>query len=128
MEVLEIAQVEMFCSGEVVVEGSRRPDVLCVFWEGTCVERNAFIGDFNASSRSLSGPTVWHAGDWTGPISLQPDESRSAFVPPDERPKDIMAVSAEGVKVRKCTYMCEYLRENRQSYPFVSFARLSFCS
>jgi hypothetical protein len=39
MEILEIAKVELFCQGEVVVRAARRMDALCVIWEGTCAER-----------------------------------------------------------------------------------------
>ena len=66
--------------------------MLCVFWEGTCVEKGG--------SEDGSNPTVWHAGDWTGPLSLQPDANQSATSAPGETPKDIIAVPKEGVKVR----------------------------
>ena len=104
MEILEIAQVEMYCAGEVVVEGPRRPDVLCVFWEGACIERESDSWENDFSNHDdfphlRSGPTIWYAGDWTGPVSLQPDVVRSAAVPAGEKPKDIVAISAEGVKV-----------------------------
>ena len=134
MEVLEIAQVEMFCANEVVVPGHRRGDLLCVVWEGTCVER-VMNGDADAPSLEdcvdsceLSedqedsaefelrnfvyveagdgllrrfNPTVWHAGDWTGPVALQPDMERSAETTNGEDPKDIVALSSEGVKVSR---------------------------
>ena len=96
MEILEIANVEMYCSGEVAVPGSRRPDILCVFWEGTCVARQ--VGS-TMSGTSEKATTVWHAGDWTGPVSLQPDISRSAHVPDSNQLGDIVALSEEGVKV-----------------------------
>jgi hypothetical protein len=98
MEFLEIANVEMYCAGEVVIQGPRRPKVLCVFWEGTCVERSSGEGD-GRSDFGIGGPTVWHAGDWTAPVSLQPDINRSAQSVPGEAPKDIIAISKEGVKV-----------------------------
>jgi CRP-like cAMP-binding protein len=41
---------------------------------------------------------VWHAGDWTGPLSFQPDRSLSGDSPTSHI-YDIVAVSAEGVKV-----------------------------
>ena len=129
MEVLEIAQVEMFCANEIVISATRRPEVLCVVWEGTCVEREP-MADYSGNvavfpspgERLIShevdmnlqdavyvdsgdgllrrfSPTVWHAGDWTGPVALQPDTERSAEVVPGEGAKDIVALSAEGVKV-----------------------------
>ena len=88
MEFLEIAHVEMYCRGEVVIEGSRRSESLCVFWEGVCAEK---VGD-----------TVWYAGDWTGPPPFETDQPvhqteksvhRRSFV------DDIVAISEEGVKV-----------------------------
>jgi len=39
MEVLESARVDAFCVNDVVVPANRREDVLCVVWEGTCMER-----------------------------------------------------------------------------------------
>jgi hypothetical protein len=101
MEVLEIANVELFCSGQVVLQGSRRPDFLCVFWEGACRERaNATTNDCSGTDNMDHPPTVWHAGDWTCPLSLQPDLERSVrVVPGEQHPRDIIAVSKEGVKV-----------------------------
>ncbi len=96
MEILEIADVELFCDGEVVIEGQRRRDILCVFWEGTCTERICTSGSVAAET---SPATVWHAGDWTGPLSLQPDVVRSARTLPGEQPRDIVAISKEGVQV-----------------------------
>lgn len=84
MEFLEIAHVEMYCKGETVIQGSRRPEILCVFWEGTCTE--------------IGAATVWHAGDWTGPASLQPDLNLAA-TGTNTKLEDIVAISEEGVKV-----------------------------
>jgi len=39
MEVLEVARVDAFCIHDVVVPAERRRAVLCVVWEGTCMER-----------------------------------------------------------------------------------------
>ncbi len=91
MDILEIAQVEVYSSGKIVLEGIRRTEYLCVFWEGTCITKQAF--DANKIT------TVWHAGDWTGPVSLQPDIDRSALAIDDEVLPDIVALSDEGVKV-----------------------------
>ena len=102
MEFLEIAHVEMYCAGEVVIEGCRRPDVLCVFWEGTCVERDDREEngkkDEEDSDDDAPQSTIWHAGDWTGPVSLQPDTSRCSQ-PSGAKGNDIIAISEEGVKV-----------------------------
>jgi hypothetical protein len=101
MEVLEIANVEMYCFGETVIKGGQRPDLLCVFWEGTCKEvipKQETNGQFEENG--IHHECVWHAGDWTGPVSLQPDTNRCARVVPGEsHPRDIIAVSEEGVKV-----------------------------
>jgi hypothetical protein len=94
MEVLEIAQVEVYRAGEVVVEGPRRSHVLCVFWEGTCTETSDDMKPSDADAET--GPIVWHAGDWTGPVSLQPDIVRCGS---GERASEIVAISKEGVKV-----------------------------
>lgn len=126
MEVLEIAQVEMFCASEIVIPSERRSEVLCVVWEGTCVERYV-VEDFgfgpmemdmemdiqsstdldlerviclnNGDGSQDANLTVWHAGDWTGPVALQPDMERSADSCGEEEPKDVVALSTEGVKV-----------------------------
>eukprot|EP00549_Striatella_unipunctata_P000159 CAMPEP_0118677008 /NCGR_PEP_ID=MMETSP0800-20121206/2376_1 /TAXON_ID=210618 ORGANISM="Striatella unipunctata, Strain CCMP2910" /NCGR_SAMPLE_ID=MMETSP0800 /ASSEMBLY_ACC=CAM_ASM_000638 /LENGTH=687 /DNA_ID=CAMNT_0006572609 /DNA_START=186 /DNA_END=2249 /DNA_ORIENTATION=- len=130
MEVLETAQVEMFCPNEVVIPAHRRKELLCVVWEGTCIERDASMSssnldieasfnddpffdsaeeswarlhpsqhDFYESDGGLQNhqPAVWHAGDWSGPLSLQPDGNLSAEN--SDGPKDVVALSAEGVKV-----------------------------
>lgn len=125
MEVLEIAHVELFCKGEVVVPAQKRLDLLMVVWEGTLVEREcskryalagASSDDDSMLNSDLEGVsteplsheaaltgrdslTVWHAGDWSGPVALQPDFDRSADKNSDNRPRDIVAVSREGVKV-----------------------------
>lgn len=95
MEILEIANVELYSTGEIVVPGSRRPDILCVFWEGTCIAKQ--IGGTDGECEETT--TVWHAGDWTGPVSLQPDICRSAHSVDGKELGDIVALSREGVKV-----------------------------
>ena len=98
MEVLEIANVQMFCLGETVIEGGQRPDLLCVFWEGACKE--VVPNNGNGTENDMERPCVWHAGDWTGPVSLQPDTNRcSRVIPGESLPRDIVAISEEGVKV-----------------------------
>jgi hypothetical protein len=112
MEVLEIAHVELFCAEEVVIPAAKRQELLCVVWEGTLVERVCYgdgmaeeDGDddselsSDASAERKGTVTVWHAGDWTGPVALQPDFERSANKSTEERPRDVVAVSQEGVKV-----------------------------
>ena len=127
MEVLEIAMVEMFCPNEIVIPAHRRSEVLCVVWEGTCVEHQATIeGKIDGrhpprldhqksvtdldlgklvslqeggNAQYLERSTVWHAGDWTGPVSLQPDEERAAEFVDGEGQNDVVALSSEGVKV-----------------------------
>jgi len=97
MEVLEIAQIEMYSAGEVVVEGSRRPEKLCVFWEGTCMERDQeHAAELSKPHHAKKHLAIWYAGDWTGPISLQPDANLAAD---GNKQNDIIAMSTEGVKV-----------------------------
>eukprot|EP00522_Entomoneis_paludosa_P011531 CAMPEP_0172455762 /NCGR_PEP_ID=MMETSP1065-20121228/12231_1 /TAXON_ID=265537 /ORGANISM="Amphiprora paludosa, Strain CCMP125" /LENGTH=1384 /DNA_ID=CAMNT_0013208239 /DNA_START=266 /DNA_END=4420 /DNA_ORIENTATION=- len=105
MEVLETAKVDAYAMNEVVVPAARRSEFLCVVWEGTCSElsvrsagsprRNPLVP---IEENGSSDKSVWHAGDWTGPIALQPDFSLSGE---SERSKsnDVVAVSTEGVKV-----------------------------
>ena len=115
MEVLETARVDAFYPNEVVVSASRRKEVLCVVWEGTCTERpTASSSTRSAISSSLrrsieenmieefesitSSKAVWHAGDWTGPISLQPEKHLSGENILSKT-HDVVAMSQQGVKV-----------------------------
>lgn len=110
MEVLETARVDAFCINEVVVHASRRSEVLCVVWEGTCTERpvssssnlNYKSGDENYISYPDSN-AVWHAGDWTGPISLQPEKHLSGESNLSKS-HDVVAMSQQGVKVCKTIF------------------------
>eukprot|EP00567_Pseudictyota_dubia_P015152 CAMPEP_0197438654 /NCGR_PEP_ID=MMETSP1175-20131217/5574_1 /TAXON_ID=1003142 /ORGANISM="Triceratium dubium, Strain CCMP147" /LENGTH=1734 /DNA_ID=CAMNT_0042968425 /DNA_START=546 /DNA_END=5750 /DNA_ORIENTATION=+ len=107
MEVLETAQVEVFCADEIVIPAHRRRDVLCVVWEGTCIEKESH--DRSNARRLVETPpiqnihndliSVWHAGDWTGPKSLQPECALSADCNHRGISKDVVAVSSQGVKV-----------------------------
>lgn len=109
MELLETARVDAFCKGDVVVPAERRDSVLCVIWEGTCVEQKSG----SPVPKSLTAPSmraisednpgkhagaVWYAGDWTGPVALQPEQALSGE---SELSKthDVMAMSSQGVKV-----------------------------
>jgi len=90
MEFLEIAHVEMYCQGEVVIESSRRSESLCVFWEGACTEK--------------AGQAIWYAGDWTGPPPFetdQPMQAAASTVHHHHPVGDVIAISEEGVKVIK---------------------------
>lgn len=118
MEVLETARVDAYCKNDVIVPISRRNDVLCVIWEGACVEQDkhaATRGDLalleeedsgSASSGSVgssgdlseSRPSVWYAGDWTGPLALQPEKELSGESV-RSKTHDVVAMSKEGVKV-----------------------------
>lgn len=107
MEVLETARVVAYCCGEVVLAAGRRSKYLVVVWEGTCMEReqSTMGGDTRSSFNSQvslenegKGKAVWYAGDWTGPRVLQP-EKRLSGDSSTSRTHDIVAMSAEGVKV-----------------------------
>jgi len=111
MEVLETAVVKFFSKAEVVIEAAERPDMLCVVWEGTCMEkydkraskpvsRKCSQSASNGYEDSSSGdkPAIWHAGDWTAPLSLQPDPHLSADCSTHIN-ADVVAISPQGVKV-----------------------------
>ena len=130
MEVLETARVDAYCMNDIVVPANRRRDLLCVVWEGTCMEREPDSGkvkenikndnrrystfDMDLSGRyepitekelkSKKRPVgVWHAGDWTGPRALQP-EKRLSGENSTSKTHDIVAMSSEGVKVIKIEF------------------------
>lgn len=112
MEVLETARVDAYCHNDIVVPSSRRGQLLCVVWEGTCVERDKRMTKLNLGDKPpnlalieeeeqeepSTSMTVWHAGDWTGPIALQPDK-RLSGESDQAANMDIVAMSTEGVKV-----------------------------
>jgi len=112
MEVLETARVDAYCKDDIIVSSARRNAVLCVVWEGTCVEREtnsvktrngvgrtnaALVPSQAADSNRILG-AVWYAGDWTGPIALQPEKCLSGDSPFVDS-HDVVAMSSEGVKV-----------------------------
>ena len=126
MEVLETAKVDAFCVNEIVVPANRRKEVLCLVWEGTCMERELSTNSSSISSKKNRNPNerrtstfqdyqgkhtpldskskkkcgaVWHAGDWTGPRALQP-EKRLSGESSSSKNFDIVAMAQEGVKVR----------------------------
>lgn len=101
MELLETARVDAYRMNDVILPASRRSAYLCVIWEGTCSEipMPSPTGLKTIKEhRTQRPPAVWHAGDWTGPIVLQPDKSLSGDSSTSST-HDIVAVSSEGVKV-----------------------------
>jgi CRP-like cAMP-binding protein len=117
MEVLETARVDAYCKNDVVIPASKRSDFLCVVWEGTCVERDRSasansrkekLAKISSNKKNLSTidesgakdsfGTVWYAGDWTGPIALQPEKRLSGESELSET-HDVVAMAHEGVKV-----------------------------
>ena len=112
MEVLEIAKVEVFCAGDVVVESRARREVLCLVWEGTCAERDP---DNPSRDLKMTG-SLLRAGDWTGPTALLPKEEDAGGKPNLSR--DLVAVSPEGVKVISIamTELEKILRRGSQLY------------
>jgi hypothetical protein len=117
MELLETAKIDAFAKDDVILPASRRNSVLLVVWEGTCVE---FKGMPNSKQSlqtirendSVEGfGAVWHAGDWTGPIALQPDRRLSGESDLSES-HDIVAMSSAGVKVSApcCWILDSFLR------------------
>jgi hypothetical protein len=96
MELLETARVDAYRQNDIIIPRNRRSHVLCVVWEGTCSEK---LGDGVGKSDSRDPPlSVWHAGDWTGPLSLQPDRALSGESQTSAT-HDVVAISYEGVKV-----------------------------
>jgi hypothetical protein len=142
MEVLETARVDAFCVNDIVVSASRRRDVLCVVWEGACVEREQERNGMvlipkekmkrvqNAKAREnkrrfrdvgevtyqLRNGAVWYAGDWTGPRSLQP-EKRLSGESSLSRTHDIVAKSSEGVKVSSLFFLLFLLAREKRYFP-----------
>lgn len=99
MELLELAQVDSFAEGAIVVSAELRSAVLCVVWEGTCIERKRKKEEtFDQELEEKEDLTIWHAGDWTGPLSIQPDFRMSGETRDVRSPYDIVAVSDNGVK------------------------------
>ena len=98
MEVLETARVDAFCMNDVVVSSNKRRDVLCVFWEGVCMEKDRKGQEVKSSTGNQPRPSVWFAGDWTGPRALQPDLHLSGDSSVSDS-RDIVAISSTGVKV-----------------------------
>eukprot|EP00535_Pseudo-nitzschia_heimii_P006923 CAMPEP_0197189262 /NCGR_PEP_ID=MMETSP1423-20130617/19463_1 /TAXON_ID=476441 /ORGANISM="Pseudo-nitzschia heimii, Strain UNC1101" /LENGTH=1386 /DNA_ID=CAMNT_0042641321 /DNA_START=116 /DNA_END=4279 /DNA_ORIENTATION=+ len=105
MEVLESSRVEAVNKNDIVVPAARRNEILCVIWEGTCFERKArsnanlfSLTEADESPFEKDSVAVWHSGDWTGPIALQP-EKRLSGESDIAATHDIVATSKEGVKV-----------------------------
>lgn len=101
MELLETARVDAYKQNDIILPSSRRSTCLCVVWEGTCSEvpTTSPAGLKTIKEHQTSRPpAVWHAGDWTGPISLQPDRVLSGESL-TSKTHDVVAVSFEGVKV-----------------------------
>jgi hypothetical protein len=105
MEVLESTRVEAVNKNDVVVPAARRNEILCVIWEGTCVERRVRSNskslpliEENESHDENDSNAVWHSGDWTGPIVLQPEKQLSGDSD-NAASNDIVATSKEGVKI-----------------------------
>jgi len=106
MEVLETARVNAYSNHGIIVPAARRSQVLCVVWEGTCSERRSIKSLPPAGSKALltideeenESRAVWYAGDWTGPLSLQP-ERRLSGESSSSSEFDVVAVSTVGVKV-----------------------------
>jgi hypothetical protein len=79
MEVLETARVDAYSMNDIIVPTSHHGCLVCVVWEGTCAVRQASKSNVRRPSdkplnviaeESGSSTSIWHAGDWTGPVSL----------------------------------------------------------
>jgi hypothetical protein len=94
MEVLEVASIEVFTVGEIVIPARKRHDLLCIVWEGACIERSE---DDTVDNEHV--PAVWHAGDWLGPVVLQPTTGNASAATDSDNICDVVALSKHGVKV-----------------------------
>lgn len=134
MNVLEAAKVDNFCTNDVVVPVSRRNNVLCVIWEGTCMERErssflGYLGSRRDSNENFRRVSIYELNQGSHrPIQAQDmdklqrveaavwyagDWTGPRSLQPDKRlsgesdlslTHDIVAVSDEGVKVRDCPH------------------------
>lgn len=159
MEVLEKAKVDTFAEDDIVVPANLRQDVLCVVWEGTCMEREQSsqttltragsmksrperqrrVSSYQlnqgkhtpltAREASANNPgAVWFAGDWTGPRALQPEERLSGESMLSST-HDIVAMSAEGVKVITIEFPCLHSILQRGSDSYGQYlARIERCA
>lgn len=96
-----MTRVDVYKQNDIILPCSRRSLSLCVVWEGTCSEKpcaKPFGLNVIKEHRSKMIAAVWYAGDWTGPISLQPDRSMSGESSTSLN-HDMVAISFEGVKV-----------------------------
>ena len=131
MELLELARVQTFHSGAVVLKACERKNYLCVVWEGDLIEQpiplsggSFYGGALDSQSLKYSDKedsafqfatsplrvtsqnarsskyAIWHAGDWTGPLTFQPDFSSSS-APMSVSQRNIIANSKNGVKIIK---------------------------
>lgn len=132
MDVLDVARVVAFSCNEVILPAFQRSQFLVVVWEGTCMEREGACNSRHRhslrssissciSSDDVKGKAVWHAGDWTGPRILQP-EKRLSGDSSSSRTHDVVAMSAEGVKVRNSHQIAMKLMSVHDSYTHYDFA------
>jgi hypothetical protein len=99
LEVLETAQVDVYRQNDVIIPCTRRQEFLCVVWEGTCSEKLCSNCQDDSNTQATTPfLSVWYAGDWSGPLSLQPDRELSGEST-NATTHDMIAVSHEGVKV-----------------------------
>ena len=85
MELLEIAQVQTFPWGSVVVKARDRKATLIVVWEGDLIEaltlRQASSQHTTTPPRTSRNYQVYHAGDWSGPAPFNPGAAESLALP-----------------------------------------------
>ena len=86
MELLEIAQVQTYPWGSVVVKARDRKATLIVVWEGDLIEaltpRQASSAALRTPPRTSSSYQVYHAGDWSGPAPFNPGAEDFNTTPP----------------------------------------------
>lgn len=108
MEVLETSRVDVFKMNDIVVPAKKRRDVLCLVWEGTCMEKKCLSNQERVELElddeyDELGLGVWHAGDWTSPLPLQPEKALSGESATSST-HDVVAMSSQGVKVIMIEY------------------------
>jgi len=93
MELLELAQIMTYVKGSTVLKKEERRDHLVMVWEGEIVECHTHDQDARE-------PVTFHAGDWTGPLTFQPNVDQSCEASSASK-RRIIANSPGGVKIIK---------------------------
>ena len=66
----QLSQIMTYVKGSTVLKKEERRDHLVMVWEGEIVECHTHDQDARE-------PVTFHAGDWTGPLTFQPNVDQS---------------------------------------------------